>query len=149
MPRLEKMSMRTGKALVGVPATSDQMREASGSWNLPATMIWWWQILLAPTKHPEKSRGTVQMGKPTIRLIASWWRNDSVLVWTSPRPAAFREQTLEEITSLLRWPSSYIYRGPRNKDMQGSDLTWISWRTHMSQKSSKQWLKENLQPSPY
>ena len=39
MPRLEKMPLRTGKARVGVTATSNQMREASGSWNLPATMI--------------------------------------------------------------------------------------------------------------
>ena len=80
----------------------------SGSWNLLATMIWWWQILVAPTSHPEKSRGTVQMGKPTIRLITSWLRNDSVQLWTSPRPAAFQEPTLEAITSLLWWPSSYI-----------------------------------------
>ena len=39
MPRLEKMPTRTGKARVGVTATSNQMREASGSWNLLATMI--------------------------------------------------------------------------------------------------------------
>ena len=38
MPRLEKMPMRTEKARVGVTATSNQMREASGSWNLLATM---------------------------------------------------------------------------------------------------------------
>ena len=31
-------------------------------------------------KNPEKSRDTVQMGKPTIRLITSWLGNDSVQV---------------------------------------------------------------------
>ena len=62
----------TGKEHVGITATPNQMIEADGSWNSLATMTWWWQTHLAPTKHPEKSPGTAQMERHTTKLTTSW-----------------------------------------------------------------------------
>ena len=75
--RLEERHVRTGKEDVGITATANQTIEADGSWNSLATMTWWRQTHLAPTKHPEKSPGTAQTERYTTKLTTSWWRNDS------------------------------------------------------------------------
>ena len=55
-----------------------------------------------PTKHPEKSPGTVQTERHTTKLTTSWWRNDLKQVRTLPTPEACQESTLEATMSWSR-----------------------------------------------
>ena len=107
-----------------ITATSNQTIEADGSWNSLATMTWWLQTHLAPTKHPGKSPVTAQAERHTTKLTTSWWRNDSKQVWTLPRPEASQEPILEATMSWSCWPSSYIWRGRGKKTMQHKDQIW-------------------------
>ena len=70
--RLEKRHVRTGEKHVGITATQNQTIEAHGYLNSLATMTWWWQTHLAPTKHQEKSPGTAQTKRHTTELTTSW-----------------------------------------------------------------------------
>ena len=45
---------------MGITETPNQTIAADGFLNSLATMTWWWQTHLAPTKHPAKSPGTAQ-----------------------------------------------------------------------------------------
>ena len=136
MLRLENRHVRTGKEHVGITATPNQTIEADGSWNSLATMSWWWQTHLAPTKHPEKSPGTAQTERHTTKLTTSWWRNNSKQVWTLPRPEASQEPTFEATMRWSWWPSSYIWRGWKKSDtrirfepekLKGPEVAEIFW----------------------
>ena len=111
------------KGECGQHCNINQTIEADGSWNSLATMTWWWQTHLAPTKHPEKSPGAAQTERHATKLTTSWWRNDSKQVWTLPRLEASQEPTLEATMSWSWLPSSYIWRG-REKTMQHKDQIW-------------------------
>ena len=69
------------KGTCGHHCNTNQTIEADGPWNSLATMSWWWQTHLAPTKHSEKSLGTAQMERHTTKLTTSWWRNDLKQFW--------------------------------------------------------------------
>ena len=72
MLTLEKRHERGEKEHVGITTTANQKIEADGSWNLLATITWWWQIHLAPTKHPKQSPGTSQRERHATELTTSW-----------------------------------------------------------------------------